>query len=409
MADLSFLNQQQRILCRLLADSLFGIPFEGEENVDWNGVYRESRMQTVIIPAFWHCDRLNLDEKLRKEIQGAVQQCVFQSVQNYAYHDYLHYLMKANHIRYCVLKGTSSAAYYPEEMMRQMGDVDFLVAGKDFDRAAAVLTEDGFSPEGGDHPHHVAFLKERMEFEMHFDPPGVPDGETGKKIREYFADILENSRELSGGNGGCIVPGPFHHGLIMLLHMKGHLLSEGIGLRHLCDWAVFVNGFKPDAFRKMFEKPLKRTGLWKFTQAVSLTAHYAAGLPLQPWMGKDLPLARELLLDIFSGGNFGVKDEQRFFEGLFISERGRKRIRHNRAVQAVLSANRIVYSHWPFARKLPVLLPAGWIFFFVRRYRRTLTGERKKIHYLAAYQKSAGRKKLYQRLRLFEKTRDPGE
>lgn len=38
MADLSFLNQQQRILCRLLADSLFGIPFEGEENVDWNGV-----------------------------------------------------------------------------------------------------------------------------------------------------------------------------------------------------------------------------------------------------------------------------------------------------------------------------------------------------------------------------------
>ena len=306
MADLSFLNQQQRILCRLLADSLFGIPFEGEENVDWNGVYRESRMQTVIIPAFWHCDRLNLDEKLRKEIQGAVQQCVFQSVQNYAYHDYLHYLMKANHIRYCVLKGTSSAAYYPEEMMRQMGDVDFLVAGKDFDRAAAVLTEDGFSPEGGDHPHHVAFLKERMEFEMHFDPPGVPDGETGKKIREYFADILENSRELSGGN-------------------------------------------------------------------------------------------------------FGVKDEQRFFEGMFISERGRKRIRHNRAVQAVLSANRIVYSHWPFARKLPVLLPAGWIFFFVRRYRRTLTGERKKIHYLAAYQKSAGRKKLYQRLRLFEKTRDPGE
>lgn len=80
-------------------------------------------------------------------------------------------------------------------------------------------------------------------------------------------------------------PEPFYHGLIMLLHMRHHLLAEGMGLRHLCDWAVFVDHFSDDEFRAMFEKKLKKTGLWRFAVTVSLSAHLAIGLPYREFMG----------------------------------------------------------------------------------------------------------------------------
>lgn len=46
----------------------------------------------------------------------------------------------------------------------------------------------------------------------------------------------------------------------MLLHVAGHLINTGIGLRHLCDWAVFVAKFSDEGFCEMFEDKLKAVG-----------------------------------------------------------------------------------------------------------------------------------------------------
>ena len=53
------------------------------------------------------------------------------------------------------------------------------------------------------------------------------------------------------------MPSHFHHGLNLLLHTNQHLLGEGLGLRHLCDWAVFAAGFSDEEFRELFEEKLK--------------------------------------------------------------------------------------------------------------------------------------------------------
>src|SRR5699024_6294265 len=107
----------------------------------------------------------------------------------------LNCLMTENGISYCVLKGAASAEYYPSVLMRQMGDVDFLVAKEDFDRVAKILREDGFSSSGENHVHHVVFQKGHMDFEMHFDPPGLPIGPMEKTVRQYFSDILDKSQK----------------------------------------------------------------------------------------------------------------------------------------------------------------------------------------------------------------------
>ena len=135
---------------------------------------------------------------------------------------------------------------------------------------------------------------------------------------------------------------------------------------------------------------------------MSLTAHVGLGLPYKNWMGEEMELAEALLSDVITGGNFGVKDEQRVYEGIFISNRGKDGVNHSRFIQLFLALNQIAYTHWPVTRKLKILLPAGWVFFSCRRIGRIICGKRKKINVLSSYKKSEDRKKIYRQLKLFE-------
>lgn len=402
MQKFSFLSPAQESLCRLLGHVLFENEFHPVPDTIWQEVLEESRKQAVTIPAFCNYGELNLDGETKKKVEGAVRERVLQSVQNYTCHSYLNYLMEENQIPYCVLKGVASDAYYPSQMTRSMGDVDFLVAKQDVDRASEVLEKDGFIPWEEEHICHIVFHKGKMYYEMHFEPAGVPNGAAGEVIRGYLKDIQETAKKYQDDAFAFYIPDDFHHGLILLLHMQHHLLSEGIGLRHLCDWAVFVNTFTEETFMSVFQKPLKKAGLWEFAKAMSLTAHVGLGLPYKNWMGEEMELAEALLSDVITGGNFGVKDEQRVYEGIFISNRGKDGVNHSRFIQLFLTLNQIAYTHWPVTRKLKILLPAGWVFFSCRRIGRIICGKRKKINVLSSYQKSEDRKKIYRQLKLFE-------
>lgn len=402
MNQLLFLPEKQRTLCHLLGKNLFGEDFAHEKETDWNGVYEESVRQTVAALAFSGYRQLPMDVKLKQSIMETYNGCLYQYIQNCTYHSYLDYLMKENNLSYVVLKGVASALYYPQPELRQMGDVDFLIEKGDIEKASCVLEKDGFHPWEEDHICHIVFRKERMHYEMHFEPAGVPGGAAGEKIRSYLADIQETAREVHDDAFSYVVPDEFHHGLVQLLHMQHHLLSEGIGLRHLCDWAVFVHSFGKGEFEKMFREKLEAVGLWQFARIISLTAHLGLGLPQQNWMGKEKNLAADLLSDILCGGNFGNKDDQRMYEGMFISNRGKDGVRHTRFGQFIRTLNQVVYTHWPISRRIRLLLPPGWFFFGIRQIIRMATGKRRKVDFLKSYRKSMGRKELYRQLKLFE-------
>ena len=388
----------ERALLAMMERSLFGgeCTLSEEEQL---AALEESRKQAVFCLAAQSasltgeaCDRV------RKQSLSAIRR----NMEILLQHQYLHELMTKAGIPYVVLKGAASAYYYPLPHQRMMGDVDFLVAEDDVERAAELLKAEGFTPSDDHHGFHIAFHKERMNFELHFDPPGVPSGEVGGIIREYCADIISAAKTVQSGMTTFQNPEPFHHGLVMLLHMKNHLLVEGIGLRHLCDWAVFVDRFSDSEFRALYEEKLKRVGLWRFAEAISLAAHLAIGLPYREFMGNDRELALGLLADILSGGNFGRKKEGRPEEGLFISHYGEDGVPRSRIVRLVSAANRIVYKHWPVTQKVKLLLPFGWLYWGGLRLVREIAGTREPMQYAKAYRDSQPRTELYRRLQLFE-------
>ena len=391
-------------LLQLLSKALFGRPVEPVD-IDWDQVLDEAAYQAVVQVTFSAIDPHALPAKALDRWKAAAATTIAKNVRVINNHELLHKWMSQAGIPYVILKGCASAAYYPVPAYRSMGDVDFLVPREYVEKAGRVLEENGLKPWNEAHIAHIVYRKIQVLLEMHFDIAGMPHGEAGEKIKEYTKDIFEKATAQNVGMTQAVLPSPFHHGLILLLHTAHHMTGEGIGLRHLCDWAVFENRFSDAQFCALFEKKLKQVGLWRFAQILTALSIRYLGAEKREWadISNEDDLLEKLMDDIFHGGDFGVKDSERSNQAYIISSRGKSGVGKRSLIgQFFVSLNEVVYTRWPFAKKWKIVLPAGWVLFSVKQLVKIIKGKRKKVHLVKMVEGAKQRKKIYSRLKLYE-------
>ena len=398
------MDDSQQSLLTLLSHALFGKAFPAG-NLDVTSILEEARLHAVLpIVYFSLRDRAGTSAEL-DENQELLYRVLSNNFQVEHDHEILHEWMTEAGIPYVILKGCASAAYYPVPIYRTMGDVDFLVPESSLEDAGKALEKKGLSPWKEKHISHIVFRKGRMHLEMHFQLAGMPEGLPGKLIREYFQDVFSCAELHTTGNGQMLVPSAFHHGLVLLLHTCHHLTGEGIGLRHLCDWAVFENSFSEEEFRELFESRLRQVGLWRFAQILTQMSIRYLGAEPRKWaeLEESDELLEALMQDILSSGNFGTKDRNRSQQAYLISSRGKNGVgKTNSLTQFVCSMNNVVYTRWKFARKWKVVLPVGWCIFGGRHLFRILTGKRKTVHFKELVSGADARRNLYSQLKVYE-------
>ena len=200
-------------------------------------------------------------------------------------HSVFHKLMCDAEIPYVVLKGYASAYYYSKPLLRVMGDVDVLVAEDSLEQTGILLEKAGYKPaESSKHESHIAYHKGNLTIEVHWQMTGIPEGKSGDRVRWYMADAIETAVLSETQYGQFMIPDEKHHCLILLLHTASHLLNTGIGVRHLCDWACFVN--RVDGFEEHFGSMLRDCGLWNFARLLTIVSTRYIGLPKQKWAGE---------------------------------------------------------------------------------------------------------------------------
>lgn len=403
--SLNALKKEDVVLLNALSVSLFGNKCKFDAETDWQAVFNESRMQAVCALAF---DGLRDFKELPKDIAilwlkyASLQ--ISGSIMVTRNHGRLDTFLNENNIPYCILKGAATAYYYPDPSLRAMGDVDFLVPTEVFDEATAKLLADGYIMADDDHPCHKVFKKEKVHLEMHFEVAGMPEGENRKALEKYFADIFEKSTIGVVDGIKFNNPSQLHHALILLLHTYHHLLSEGVGLRHFCDWAVFANNFTNEEFINNFKAPLKEIGLWRFAQILSLTASEYMGLPYREWMGSvNGDVTYGLICDILSGGNFGRKDKERSQQGDMISNRGKDGVSKSGLLQLIKNKNKQAAKSFSLFKKVKLLYPFGFVFMGIRYTFMVIFGKREAVNIKNATESAKNRRKLYEQFKLFEK------
>lgn len=407
------MDEVKHSLLNTIGPQLFGGEKPNISQSKLSHVLKEAEAQTVFSLAFaclqkeltitsaGNFDELN-EEFFRK---------VILNTNNFQEHNELHELMESKQIPYVTIKGLASAYYYPDPSLRDMGDVDFLVFENDFEAAKRAVMSAGFKVDHGDDEDsiHIAFKREPMSiWEQHRCVNGIPEGSVGELIREELDKTIETSELVELDGAVCRIPDKFHHGLIMLLHMISHMTSEGIGLRHLCDWAVFVNSISNNEFVGLFSEKLNSFGLWKFAQIMTATSEKYLDIEHKEWIESaelDDGLLEDVIADIFNGGNFGKKDLNRYREIKYISDRNDRTVDNKSVFYQVLnSLNKKVYGDYSVISRHKMLLPVGWIAEGGKYIGLLISGKRKNKDTSAMLKKAAKRKDTYSQMDLFKRS-----
>lgn len=283
------MNTYQKCLLSIIGYQLFGGERPKLISKSIVAVLKEAEAQTVFSLAFAYLQKelTVISTGDFDELNEEFFRNVILNTNNFQEHNELHELMESKKIPYVTIKGLASAYYYPDPSLRDMGDVDFLVYENDFEVAKRAVMSAGFKLDHGENEDsiHIAFKREPMSiWEQHRCVNGIPEGVVGEQIREELDKTIKTSELVELDGAVCRIPDKFRHGLIMLLHMISHMTSEGIGLRHLCDWAVFVNSISNDEFIDLFSEKLNRFGLWKFAQIMTATSEKYLGIKHKEWI-----------------------------------------------------------------------------------------------------------------------------
>lgn len=369
-------DSNQKNLLNLCSKYLFNKDVFLPENFDAKQVLAEAKRQTVF-PMVYSLIKDSCDDIYANRYSQIIAKNIRVEYAHNEVHDAL-----SNNIPYVILKGVASASYYKEPMLRMMGDVDVLVSPENIAEADKQLKLIGFitvDDINADDIHVAYKRKDGISCELHRRIGWAPNNNVGDLVNNYLSDILEKSVEHKTANGCCIIPNNFHHGLVLLLHTATHLTHEGIGLRHLCDWAVFVNSFTNDEFIELFQIPLKEMGLWRFAQLLTLCCVKHLGCDSKDWAGEaDNDLIDSIVYDILNGGNFGFKDFGRYNQIKYISDRENGTTsKRDPIFQVFYSINAKTKKNYKFANKFIFLVPIGWLLTFLKYIFMLITGKRK--------------------------------
>lgn len=242
-----------------------------------------------------------------QELEGIVyKQTKIQTLQSkYAFSLYMYenrnYIISAlkkrlEMIPHFFVKGIILAGYYPDPSTRTMGDVDLVVQENNIPKVKEIFTELGFNISGQFETVTIA-EKNRVEFEIHTSliHSGIGNTEAATYFSKCWDYVNDNILDKN------------YHFIFAMQHLKGHLISEGIGFRQFIDIALFSQD--PELNWAWIVKQLHKMGLINFANCVfSFNKKWFEVEPPIPVSEIDNDFFVEATEKIFVGGVFGHED-----------------------------------------------------------------------------------------------------
>lgn len=215
--------------------------------------------------------------------------------------------------RSCVLKGQGIAALYGDlAMLRQSGDIDIWMDGgweKVMDYVNACTPNREFDMK---HTHFEAF--EDTIVETHWRPTATTNPILNRKLTAYFerekGRQFENRVSLPGGQVICAPTADFQL-VHAMLHVFGHFLYEGVGMRQMMDLYFAHMACGQESMVAKVQKVIEDFGLVRFARASMWVFGEVFNMPLHQMMWEpDEEAGKELLDEIILGGNFGHHNKE---------------------------------------------------------------------------------------------------
>ena len=226
-------------------------------------------------------------------------------------------LCKKEGLEFIVVKGQTVGSFYLNPLLRQSGDIDFLVHS-DYD-IAKVIAEKALdvSLPTTMSEFEIGFNRNGIKYELHTKLRGWAKKQHQKIWDERMEREWQNEYYVDVNGVKVRTLSPTLNAAYIFIHLFFHFIREGVSLRQFCDWAMVLHHYRDEIDRKELEEILSILDMLK--------AYKAFGSILVDKLGlseSDFPFAIEhcdrkwkekILKDMFAGGNFGKLNHDKGF------------------------------------------------------------------------------------------------
>ena len=141
-------------------------------------------------------------------------------------------------IRMMLMKGTAMATYYPIPKHRCPGDIDcYLFDDYALGNELAKGWADRVNEDWYKHSQirYGGQLIENHQYFVH-----TRDGKNSKRLNQLLCDTLKGVDLETFPGTGALLPPPMFNALFLTYHALTHFLEEGLRLKQIVDWAMFL-------------------------------------------------------------------------------------------------------------------------------------------------------------------------
>lgn len=141
-------------------------------------------------------------------------------------------------IRMMIMKGLSMGVYYPHPNHRSPGDIDcYLFECYDKGNESAKRFADHVDESWYKHSQ-IRYHGELIENHQYF--VHTREGKSSKALNQILCNSLMNVDFECLPETGVLLPPPMFNALFLTYHSMTHFLEEGLHLKQIVDWAMFI-------------------------------------------------------------------------------------------------------------------------------------------------------------------------
>ena len=299
-------NKIEQTLFRLLRIAIGGeaaVPLSALESVSWQELYTLARKQGVLAIAFdglmqiFECDgeaAKSFPQPLKLQWINAVFSIEQRYERQRTVCAELAERWAEQDIKTLCLKGLAFSAYYPQSNHRECGDFDCYLFD-DYAKGNAIAKELGAVVDESMYKHSEMILRKVM-VENHRFIVAVRGGKKMKQLHNLLDDIARNESCESLFGTKILSPSPMFNALFLNHHALTHFLSEGIRLRHILDWALFLRSEQENLDWERFYTLCEEYDMRAFVDCMTAMAVEVCGVELVEGVVTTSPYA-ECVLD----------------------------------------------------------------------------------------------------------------
>lgn len=315
-AEIAFMKGTQSLFLELLKSGMWGQMPEPKYFVkaDWSEIFRLADIQTVGALIFDGMALLPKEVHPPKELKlcrvAILQQVEYVNKKHIEVLRLIHTKLQQNRIHEVYMKGLLVAARYPNPLHRQPGDIDFVVAEVDFQHTLEVLASIGKVDFSMIHEHHGMAIVNGIVIEPHYKVHNFQCPSTDRAMKSMFDEIFP-TQLVPVDIGGYEIPSfpPTFESVLLVSHMVNHIYEEGLGLRQIIDYAMFLNGCGNAIDIKIHSEYLCRMRMHRAWRIFACICELYLGVNCPTFVGsftqKEKKMAKRLFEDVLRVGNFG--------------------------------------------------------------------------------------------------------